>query len=461
MELQGKQRLKEEKQLAHYKKQRSWKPYALYPIVIVILIIFASAIDEMCSNLNGDLESAIITDFFGNLEGQAYTAATGQFGLFVTLASVSSLICPFYKSLSDKLGRKLFLWLNILGMGIGLFLCYWSPNMYIYLLGYFFISFFICNDMQVVYVFEVAPKEKRASLYGFTKCVGTLSVILIPLLRSQFLKSSDITSWRKVFLIPAILSIVFAILLFFFAKETNVYLDSKIAYLSKPIEQRKQEAIFAKANKKDEKSGVFPAIKYIFTHKSLRWAAITQIAVGFCFYALSNNYTPIMRTFAWSEEDILKALLLFSTIYALSMLLAGLLADKFGRKKVIIACMSIAIPFFVLFVVGADNMWNPYLIGVFMSLYRSGLYISYDYLTLIASELCPTSIRGSIIGAQSLCSYLAVAAGLGITTIVLTKGGLLTGYACLTVGIPFAAIGLFLAIFFLSESKGADLEAIK
>jgi sugar phosphate permease len=106
-------------------------------------------------------------------------------------------------------------------------------------------------------------------------------------------------------------------------------------------------------------------------------------------------------------------------------------------------------------------MWNPYLIGVFMSLYRSGLYISYDYLTLIASELCPTSIRGSIIGAQSLCSYLAVAAGLGITTIVLTKGGLLTGYACLTVGIPFAAIGLFLAIFFLSESKGADLEAIK
>lgn len=333
--------------------------------------------------------------------------------------------------------------------------------MYIYLLGYFFISFFICNDMQVVYVFEVAPKEKRASLYGFTKCIGTLSVILIPLLRSQFLKSSDITSWRKVFLIPAILSIVFAILLFFFAKETNVFLDSKIAHLSKPIEQRKAEAKANKTSKKEEKSGVFHAIKYIFTHKELRGTAITQIAVGFCFYALSNNYTPIMKNFSWTEEDISKALLLFSTIYALSMLLAGLLADKFGRKKIIIACMSIAIPFFILFVVGADYNWNPYLVGIFMSLYRSGLYISYDYLTLIASELCPTSIRGSVIGAQSLCSYLAVAAGLGITTIVLTQGNLLTGYACLTVGIPFAAIGLFLAIFFLAESKGTDLEAIK
>jgi len=187
--------------------------------------------------------------------------------------------------------------------------------------------------------------------------------------------------------------------------------------------------------------------------------AIIQIVVGLSFAAMSNYYTSIMRNFEWTEENISKALLLFSTIYALSMLLAGLLADKFGRRKVIIGCLLIAIPCFILFIVGANFMWNAYLIGIIMSFYRSGLYITYDYLTLIASEMCPTEIRGSVMGGESLYSYIAVALGLGLTSIALIN--LVTGYACLIVGLPFAIVSLGLSIKFLKESNGTDLETIQ
>lgn len=430
--------------------------------MVVILIIMAAMIDEMCSNIQGDLQSAIVTDFLGNLTGTSYSQAVDKFVLITTLASVSSLVSPFYKALSDRLGRKLFLWLNVLGMGIGLAFCYWSPNLAIYLVGYFVLSFFVTHDMQVVYVFEVAPPKKRASLYGLTKCVGTLGVILLPLLRMAFVSSGDITSWRKVFLIPAILAIVFAILIFFLAKETTVFLDEIIAYLSRPYEDRQKEIEEAKRNhdsKNEHKKGVFPAIKYIYSHHDLKWVAIIQIVFGLSFAAMSNYYTSIMRNFEWTEENISKALLLFSTIYALSMLLAGLLADKFGRRKVIIGCLLIAIPCFILFIVGANFMWNAYLIGIIMSFYRSGLYITYDYLTLIASEMCPTEIRGSVMGGESLCSYIAVALGLGLTSIALIN--LVTGYACLIVGLPFAIVSLGLSIKFLKESNGTDLETIQ
>jgi len=54
---------KDNRLLAKYKRQRSFKPYTGYGIVVVILIIMAAMIDEMCSNIQGDLQSAIVTDF--------------------------------------------------------------------------------------------------------------------------------------------------------------------------------------------------------------------------------------------------------------------------------------------------------------------------------------------------------------------------------------------------------------
>lgn len=456
---------KEAKRLIRYQAQRDWKPYKGYFVIVIILITLAAAVDEMCSNINGDLQSLIVTEFIQIPQNIDYNKAADQFVLFTTLASVSSLISPFYKSLADKLGRKLFLWLNVLGMAIGLFLCYWSPNFAIYLLGFFIISFFVTHDMQVVYIFEIAPENKRATLYGATKCVGTLSVILIPLLRKAFITSDDIGSWRKVFLIPACLAFLFAILIFFLAKETNVFLDNRIAYLKRPYEERQKEIEEAKKKKSDtvregsHKTGVFPAIKYIFSHKDLRWVAITQMIVGLSFAPLSSYYTSIMRDFKWEESSITDALLLFSTIYALSMLLAGICADHVGRKKVIVVCLSFDVLGFLFFVFGSKYFWNAYLVGVVMSLYRSGLYIAYDYLTLIASEMCPTEIRGSVMGGQSLCSYLCVAIGLGLVSLVLMN--LVTGFACLTIGLPFAVISLVIAIVFLKDSKGVNLEAIK
>ena len=46
-------------------------------------------------------------------------------------------LVPFYKALADKFGRKPFLVLNTLGMGVGMALAWWSPNMVLYFIGHF------------------------------------------------------------------------------------------------------------------------------------------------------------------------------------------------------------------------------------------------------------------------------------------------------------------------------------
>jgi MFS family permease len=450
---------KEAKQLARYRKARAFQPGKGYLLLVVVLLVLASAIDEMGSNVNPDLQSCIVTEFLLPSAG-SYNKAADEFGLLTTAASLFTVFSPFYKSLSDRFGRKFFLWFNVFGMALGMLLCYWSPNLPVYLIGFMISTFFISHDMQVVYVFEVAPEKKRATLYGLTKCIGTLSVVLRPLLRAAFVNGSDLGSWRKVFLIPACLGFLFAALILLLARETNVYLDSQIATLSKPYEQREKEKQEAKENKEKDshKVGVFPAIRYIFATPVLRKIVLTQMVVGLSFAPLANYYTSILRDFQWQEIEISKALLPFSFIYAGSMLLCGILADHRGRKSVICACLGIDIVFFVLFLTGSRLSWNPYLVGVFMSLYRSSLFIAYDYLTLLASETCPTAIRGSVMGGQSLCTYLCVGAGLGIVSALMMN--LLTGFACLIAGLPFSLAGFILSFFLLKNTKGVDLEKI-
>lgn len=52
-------------------------------------------------------------------------------------------LVPFYKALADKFGRKPFLVLNTLGMGVGMALAWWSPNMVLYFIGYGMTVFFV------------------------------------------------------------------------------------------------------------------------------------------------------------------------------------------------------------------------------------------------------------------------------------------------------------------------------
>ena len=72
----------------------------------------------------------------------------------------------FYKPLSDRFGRKIFLVINTLGMSLGM-----SHNLALYVVGAVIIFFFVPHDMQVVYVMESAPAKHPAKIYSTVKCI--------------------------------------------------------------------------------------------------------------------------------------------------------------------------------------------------------------------------------------------------------------------------------------------------
>lgn len=294
------------------RKQLNRKPLKFALFFAAIAILLGAGIDAIATQISGQLQSSIVTEFFVEPYGLTYNEAISRFSAVNIISYLILPILPFYKALSDKFGRKPFLAFNIIAMGIGLMLCAWSPNIVIYYIGYGLIMFMISSDMQIVYLYEVAPQKTRATFYGIVKGTGAFCIILVPVLRATVM-GNDSTLWRNVYLVPMILAFIIAAYILLVPRESEMFLKQRVEYLESPYEQRhqKKEKNTGKKAEKKQKTGVFHAMKYLFKEKQLFW--LTMISVVFAIGSMSfSSYTEsIMTDFGMTTEAVTIALMIY------------------------------------------------------------------------------------------------------------------------------------------------------
>jgi len=456
------------RELDRRNKQLAKVPYAAYLIVLCVVVTMIHVVDEIATNLGNMVQSSVVTEFFVTGMGLEYNEGLATMATLSLIVGQLSLIAPFYKSLADRFGRKLFLVLNTFGFGLGLFICYISNSFILYAIGLAIINFFIAHDMQVVFILETAPKDKRATIYGLTKCLGTMGLVLVPILRRVFL-DADATNWRPLFLIPGLLALIVGVIGFFFIYESKVFVESRIDFLRKPYEERypvkaKMTREEKKAAKKaNRKAGVFPAIKYLFTHnKDLRWLTIAYMILSICMVPMSQYYESIMATGGMTTAQITDAQFVYPFGFAAIILLGGLIGDKFGRKRTSVVTGVLSMVSFILFVYGASHGWNSYFVGVLYSLYLGGYWTAMDYLTLMASEKVPTDVRGSTLGAFSLLQFAGIGIGMGgLVGSLAFFPTAFVGTIAACIAVPALALSLIISTLKVKESKGADLDNVE
>ena len=153
-------------------KGRGYLAYFMFVIAVIYMA------DEIASQIGIQMQTVIASQIFAPVFGA--DVAVARMSAFGTVATVGSVVAFIYKPLSDKFGRRIFLIINTLGMGLGLFFISVATNIPVYLLGAFIIAFFIPHDMQAVYIQECAPAKHRAKIYSVIKSVATLAIFLIP-----------------------------------------------------------------------------------------------------------------------------------------------------------------------------------------------------------------------------------------------------------------------------------------
>ena len=459
--------LREQKELLRRKKQLEKKPYNMYLLVLCVVVVLVHIVDEITTNLSNMVQSSVVTEFFVMGMGLEYNEGLATMAAVSAPLGIISMLAPFYKSLADRFGRKMFLVLNTFGFALGLSICFLANHYMVYLVGTAVIGFFIAHDMQVVFILETAPKDKRATIYAVTKCLGTIGLVLVPVMRRFFL-DADATNWRPMFGLPAFAAIAVGIVGLLFIYESRVFVQSRIDYLEKPYEERHPvKAKLSKEEKKalkksQRKAGVFPAIKYLLTHnKDLRWLTITYVVLSIGLVPIANYYESIMSTGGMSTAEITNAQFVYPFGFALIILLGGLIGDKFGRKMTSVFNGCLSVVSFCLFVFGASHGWNSYFIGVLYSCFLGGYWTCLDYLSVMASEKVPTDVRGSTLGALSLLQMAGCMVGMIVLTVSLAVfATAFVGTLCAVVAVPSIVACMILTVLKVKETKGVALEEI-
>ncbi len=460
---------KRQKELLRLNKQLNkpkGKGYFAYFLFVITVIYMA---DEIASQIGVQMQTVIASQIFAPVVGS--DVAVARMSALGTVATVGSVLAFIYKPLSDKLGRRIFLIINTFGMGIGLALISAATNIPVYMAGTFVIAFFIPHDMQAVYIQECAPPKHRAKIYSVVKSMATLAIFLIPLLRQRFISETDLSGWRYVYLIPAIIALASAVFAFLFVRESDIFLKNRIKQLSG---NDSETEISQKAD--DYEGGFINALKYSFKNKQMLFI---MIAGGFLMFGmLITQYYETIMNYGFAQQfmaagqtqeqalisavgSVSKALMLFSFGSAAFQLITGFIADKFGRRITVIVMSSFMLVFYLLFYFGSQVGWNEYLVGFFCGSAVGSYWSTGDMITLMCSESAPTGIRVSIATVRPIITGVIYAVSM-LTVMILSNvmGDEAIGTICLLTVVPGMILGIIILLLKTKETKGVNLEEI-
>ena len=275
------------------------------------------------------------------------------------------------------------------------------------------------------------------------------------------LMGDDATKWREIFLVPAIIGFTAVLLVVLFAKDTKVFINERIEYLSRPLSERQAEKELKKQQKEAQRneSGVFNGVKYIFANKDTKNLIISHIVFDTAMPAIALYFESSMHKVGMSTSEITKALFMVPVVYATITFLSGFIADKLGRKVTVTGFSITCISGYVLFVAGILCGWNPYLIGFFAGLYQGSYWIGRDYMNVMMTEKVPTDIRASVVGAEGLLVIIGLVVGYG--SIIVGMMLLPIWWACLAISIPAVSIAAIMFALKVKETKGTSLDGIE
>ncbi|MBE6819669.1 MAG: MFS transporter [Ruminococcaceae bacterium] len=466
-----KKQAKIQKEIARLEKEKAKPRRSGYLAYLILIICVVYITDEIASQIQALMKTEIATDLLAKY-GESSIGVLDILGIIAFPFQGISLL---YKPLSDKYGRKTFLVINTFGMGVALFLIYLSGNLVFYIIGSTLAAFFVPHDMQVVYITESAPPRHRAKIYSLVKGVATFGIMLVPLFRRMFMTSAS--EWRMVYLVPAIMGVAASLIALFSLRETDAFIESRLKYLNMTDEEKDN----AKKSKdlSESQGGLVAAMKFVAGHKQLKWlyAAIafgtmgvlvtmqyqTIISYGYAqSYLVQGLYSTIESALdAASVGAVTSALFAFPIGSGLVQLSHGFVSDKWGRKAAIISMAAATVISLVIFSAGAENAWNPYLVGLFSGVCVGSFWACTDINTMMVGESSPTNLRSSIVSLQMFALGIGyvVTYCVGIPLITYLGNSSIPAVS-LGLAVPSLIVFLLILIFKTKETKGVNLESV-
>ncbi|MBN1923487.1 MAG: MFS transporter [Nanoarchaeota archaeon] len=329
------------------------------------------------NDIGSDLVAPIWPIFVKVILGANMTVLGFLDGLGIALVSVSN---AFSGWLSDKLGkRKLFIYVGYLLSGLARVGYFISPSWH-YLAPFKAIDRVgkIRGAPRDALVTELSKKSNRGASFGILRSLDSLGAVTGTIIAYLII---SFVSIRNILLIAAVPSVLSALIVFLFVK------DRRTEKLHTPLSK-------------------------IRFNKNLKIFFI--ISMLFSFATLSYSFLIVFaEDYGFSESNVILLYLLFNIIYTIFSYQFGKLADKKGRKFVVVLAM---ITYFLM-CAGFLMVSNAFIVLILFVLF--GLFnAAFDPVkrTFIA-DLAPKDARGSVLGGYEM-----------FTGLIALPSGVLMGY---------------------------------
>lgn len=450
---------KEAKELERLQNEKTKKPIPMYMGIAMVVLSLIRLLDEFVTSAPASVQSSIVMEFFVDGMGMSFEQGLSMMSLMTTALLLFSVAAVFFVALCDKVGRKKILIVSTIGMTSGMLLCSLSTNLIIHLIGRAIITFFVATDVHQIYIMEIAPSDKRSTYTQITTVFGSVGVMLVAVVRMLYTEGNSL-NWRGVFLLPSIAGVIAVVAAILFIRETDVFLDARIQYLQKPLEERRANRETEKDKKEQEqtRSGLGSAAKYVITHKQTRSILLAQIPLCFATMAFATYYESIMTASGMNIASVNLALLVYPIAMAVVAVIVGQITDKLGRRPAGVFTAVCAFVSMFLFILLAGKGANPLLVGAFLGL-ELGAYWRYnETITLSLRESVPTQIRASAGSFTGLISVaLSLVAGV-VMSVILSMYSV--EQVCLVAGAVSLGLSTIIYIFMVKETKGTDLNQV-
>lgn len=379
--------------------------------------------------------------------------------------------------LSDYLGRKKMIIVNAVIFTIGAIGCAYASSVSFLIAMRLVVGVAIGITSYVVpmYIAEIAPAAQRGKLVTLNQLMITIGLLSSYIADYSFSDNSNPGSWRFMFLVGVIPSLVLLIGMFFLP-ETSRWLISKnrleegkkvLARIEDPslVEQTFEDLKKDIQLSAQQKTGTSEILK-----PWLRPALI--ITVGIFFFQQFSGvntiiyYSPIIFKMAGvtsNSASILPAIII-GVVNVLACFVSVLLLDKAGRRKLYMIGIIGMIPSLAL--AGFCFFFKDQLGGslIYLSVISIICFIMFINISLsplgwlLISEIFPLSVRGVGMSIGSL-SHWGFNAIIAFTFLKLVNGiGIASTFWCYS---AVCVVGLIWGYYYIPETKGKSLEQIE
>lgn len=448
------------------------KKISLTIISISVLIILIQFIDSYCTEIFGRTQSLSVKEFLMDACGMGADEGVAYMSRMMLPFYLIGMLTPFVRSYADIVGRKVMLAFNVAILAIGSVICMLADSLMLYLLGNGILILGYSLDIHMIYIVDMLPADKRATVRGICGGAAMAAAMCIPLFRSLVVGESGY-GWQRLFLVGIIGGAICLALVLIYRmpegeKDTKeVRIDTKYDSKLDSKHASKDESKHDSKDEPDDKSGQMQSeseqagidddhIHFIRTMKNIWQQTETRrLLIGISVVGIATAgityYNEPMCAFSGMGEKSVNMVLFIQPLTALVInVLIGILADRIHRMYVVRIGIVLSLVSGIAFTSGVGHTDSVLLIGILWGCMYGFYFSAEELINMMVMESVDSSVRGRA-SALSTFAY-GIGDQLGIFAISLVVGALGMKWAKMIFLVPL----VFAVILFMKNRCKAD-----